>query len=64
MALGYAELQIMLVVIVIVAVLAGVVILRALTAPRRDTAKDALRERYARGEISREEYLERLKDLG
>lgn len=32
--------------------------------PRRDAALDEVRIRYARGEIDREEYLQRSRDLG
>ncbi len=31
---------------------------------RRSTGLDVLEERYARGEISREEYLEKKRDIG
>ncbi len=34
------------------------------TAPRHSTGLDVLGERYARGEINREEYLEKRRDLG
>ncbi len=34
------------------------------TAPRHSTALDVLEERYARGEINRDEYLEKRRDLG
>ncbi len=33
-------------------------------APRRSAGLDVLEERYARGDISREEYLQKKKDIG
>ena len=34
------------------------------TLPRRSSGLEVLEERYARGEINRDEYLEKKKDLG
>ena len=33
-------------------------------APRRSSGLDVLEERYARGEINRDEYLQKKKDIG
>ena len=50
--------------LVIVAVVAAVWwVVRTVTPHRRDEALTILRERYARGEISREEYESRRRDL-
>jgi putative membrane protein len=50
--------------LIIVAIGAGAWwLVRGTTAHRRDGALDVLRERYARGEISREEYESRRRDL-
>jgi putative membrane protein len=32
--------------------------------PRRSSGRDVLEERYARGEINRDEYLQKKKDIG
>ena len=55
---------------VLALIVAGIVwLLRALTRQssdnigRRSPALDALEERYARGEISRDEYLEKRRDI-
>ena len=57
-------------VLVLALMVAGIVwLLRALTRQssdnigRRSPALDALEERYARGEISRDEYLEKRRDI-
>ncbi len=55
-------------ILVIVAIIAGVRWMTGQGRPgpgpaHRDTALDILRERYARGEISREEFEQRKKDL-
>jgi putative membrane protein len=50
--------------LLIVALVAGVWwLVRTVAAHRRDDALTILRERYARGEISREEYESRRRDL-
>ena len=50
--------------LLIVAVVAGAWwLVRTVTRHRRDDALTILRERYARGEISREEYDSRRRDL-
>jgi putative membrane protein len=36
----------------------------SLPGPRRSSGLDVLEERYAKGEIQREEYLEKKKDIG
>jgi putative membrane protein len=60
--------------LVVAAIIVGIVlIIRALrrdggraptSSPSRDTALEILNARYARGEIDREEYLQRKRDLG
>lgn len=50
--------------LIIVAIVLGIRwMLRAGGGPERDTAMDLLRERYARGEINREEFEARKRDL-
>lgn len=51
-------------VLVIVALVAGIIwLMRRSPASRSDRAFEILRERYARGEITREEYEARRRDL-
>ncbi|GAV21840.1 SHOCT domain-containing protein [Carboxydothermus pertinax] len=66
------NLLILMVVLVVVIVIAVVILKRlavnnhssSLTlSSRRSTAEEILKERYARGEINREEYLKALEDL-
>lgn len=65
-AIGWQELFILFLIFVAIAVIVIRLVLRAASSPRGgsgDGAKEILRQRYARGEISREEYQERLQDL-
>ncbi len=50
-------------IIVVVLILAGINRRTGTEHYRRDNAMEILRERYARGEISKEEFEERKKDL-
>jgi putative membrane protein len=68
---GYGLLHIAVSVAVIVCVVFFVMwALRAITGagphhgPRRSVGLDVLEERYARGEINRDEYLQKKKDIG
>ena len=64
--------MILWIVILIAVIIAIVWLVRSLagsshhapTGPRRSPGLDVLEERYARGEIQREEYLEKKKDIG
>jgi len=59
-------------IVILIAIVALVVwLVRSLTGPgaqhlppRRSPGLDVLEERYARGEIKRDEYLEKKRDLG
>ncbi len=59
-------------VIILIAIIVGIIWLgRSLAAsggrqglPRRSAGLDVLEERYARGEINRDEYLQKKRDLG
>ncbi len=54
--------------VILIAIVAGIIwLLRSgggqLRLPRRSSALDILEERYARGEINRDEYLEKKQDM-
>lgn len=49
--------------LLVLLVFGTVMLVRRPRSPRRDSALDILNERYARGEIDRDEYLQRKKDL-
>jgi putative membrane protein len=69
---GYGAFGMIIWVIVLIAIVALVVwLVRSLAGPgaqhmppRRSAGLDVLEERYARSEISRDEYLEKKRDLG
>lgn len=70
---GYSPLHIIVWVIILIAIVALVVwLVRSLTVPgayhhlppRRSAGVEVLEERYARGEINRDEYLQKKKDIG
>lgn len=70
---GYGPFHIIVWVIILIAIVALVVwLVRSLTAPgahhqlppRRSAGLEVLEERYARGEINRDEYLQKKKDIG
>jgi putative membrane protein len=69
---GYGAFGMIIWVIILIAIVALVVwLVRSLAGPsaqhmppRRSAGLDVLEERYARGEISRDEYLETKRDLG
>jgi putative membrane protein len=69
---GYGGFGMIVWFIVLIAIVALVVwLVRSLASPgmhhmppRRSSALDVLEERYARGEINRDEYLEKKRDLG
>jgi putative membrane protein len=67
---GYGPIHLVVWAVVLIAIVAGVVWLvrtrsgaAAGNAARRSAGLDVLEERYARGEINRDEYLEKKKDL-
>jgi putative membrane protein len=67
---GYGILHLVVSVVILVAVVAFVTwLVRSVAAPshyaapRRSPGLDALEERYARGEIGRDEYLQKRKDI-
>jgi uncharacterized membrane protein len=63
--LGWALLNLAPVILGIVAAVLGIRWLRkASEGPRSDPAVSVLRERYARGDIGKEEFEAKLKDLG
>jgi putative membrane protein len=69
---GYGLFHMIIWIVVLIAIVALVVwLVRSLAGPgahhmppRRSSGLDVLEERYARGEISRDEYLEKKRDLG
>ena len=68
---GYGMLHIVIWAVVLVAVVAGIVWLvrtmaggnAATTVTRRSAGLELLEERYARGELNRDEYLQKKKDI-
>jgi len=68
---GYGPFHMVFWVLILIAIIFGVVwLVRAVVAPtqhnasaRRSAGLDALEERYARGEINREEYLQKKRDI-
>jgi putative membrane protein len=67
---GYGILHLVVSVVILVAVVAFVIwLVRSVAVPshygpaRRSPGLDALEERYARGEIGRDEYLQKRKDI-
>ena len=64
---GFGLLHMILWVIVLIAVIAGAIwLVRTFASPpaRLSSALDVLEERYAKGEIQRDEYLQKKRDLG
>lgn len=67
---GYGPLHMIVWVVILIAVIVGVVwLVRSLAVPgahhlpRRSGGLDVLEERYARGELNRDEYLQKKKDI-
>lgn len=68
---GYGVVHMIFWVVILIAIIAGVIwLLRSTTAvgmhhmpPKRSAGLDVLEERYARGEINRDEYLQKKKDI-
>lgn len=68
----YGPLHMIVWIIILIVIIAGVVwLVRSLAAPgqqqlpsRRSAGLEVLEERYARGEINRDEYLQKKKDIG
>ncbi len=69
---GFGLIHMIVWVVILVAIIVGVVwLVRSMTGTgghgphlRRSPGLDVLEERYARGEIQREEYLQKKKDIG
>lgn len=69
---GYGLLHMVVWVVVLIAIIAGAIwLVRSLAGTggstarlQRSTGLDVLEERYARGEINRDEYLQKKKDIG
>ena len=69
---GYGLIHIIVWVVILIVIIAVVVwLVRSMASPgvhhlppRRSTGLDVLEERYARGEIDRDEYLQKKKDIG
>jgi putative membrane protein len=69
---GFGLIHMVVWVIILIAIIVGIIwLVRSLAAtggqygpPRRSAGLDVLEERYARGEINRDEYLEKKRDLG
>lgn len=68
---GYGAIHMIVWAIILIAIVVGVIwLVRSMTGAgsghmpmRRSPGLDALEERYARGEINRDEYLEKKKDI-
>ena len=67
---GWGVAHMIILVVILIAIIIGIVwLVRSLSAndarmlPRRRAGLDVLEERYARGEINRDEYLEKKRDL-
>lgn len=71
---GYGPVHLIFWVVILIAIIVGIVFMvRSMTfagghhmahmPPKRSAGLDVLEERYARGEINREEYLEKKKDI-
>lgn len=69
---AYGWIHMIIWLVILVAIIVGVVwLVRSMTVPgghhlmppRRSSGLDVLEERYARGEISRDEYLEKKRDI-
>lgn len=67
---GYGLAHMIIWVVILIAIIIGIVwLVRSLSAkddrvlPRRRAGLDVLEERYARGEINREEYLQKKQDM-
>ena len=67
---GWGVAHMIIWVVIVIAIIVGIVwLVRSLSAkddrvlPRRRAGLDVLEERYARGEINRDEYLEKKRDL-
>jgi len=67
---GWGAAHMIIWVVILIAIIVGIVwLVRSLTAndgrslPRRSAGLDVLEERYARGEINRDEYLQKKRDL-
>jgi len=69
---GFGLIHMVVWVVILIAIIVGVVwLVRAMAAqgghhplpPRRSPGLDVLEERYARGEINREEYLQKKRDI-
>jgi putative membrane protein len=66
---GFGIFHMIIWIVILIAIVALVVwLMRSATGPgmppRRSTGLDVLEERYARGEINRDEYLQKKKDIG
>ena len=68
---GYGPFHLIIWIVILIAIVAVVVwLVRSFSAggyaspPRRSAGLDVLEERYARGEINRDEYLQKKKDIG
>jgi putative membrane protein len=70
---GFGLIHMVVWVVILVAIIVGVIwLVRSLASsgggqgalPRRSAGLDVLEERYARGEINRDEYLQKKKDIG
>ncbi|MCF8476835.1 MAG: SHOCT domain-containing protein [Pseudolabrys sp.] len=68
---GYGPVHLIVWAVILIAIVVGVIwLVRSMTAqgahhlsPKRSAGLEVLEERYARGEIEREEYLQKKKDI-
>jgi putative membrane protein len=66
---GYGAIHMIVWVVILIAIIVGIVwLVRSIAAPggrlpRRSAGLDVIEERYARGEINRDEYLQKKKDI-